>query len=144
MAIRKSYVDVFARGDRTVVDKSDDKGYDIVKRTYGNNSLWVGMNIKDENQTVEISGMEAKANYKDLYSDKTYTADDKGNISVVLPKSSEGGTVILAKEKVEEPEKPEEPTTEAPTTEAPKTEAPTTEDGEVKVSTLTVSILLRS
>lgn len=139
LAIRKSYVDVFARGDRTVVDKSDDKGYDIVKRTYGNNSLWVGMNIKDENQTVEISGMEAKANYKDLYSDKTYTADDKGNISVVLPKSSEGGTVILAKEKVEEPEKPEEPTTEAPTTEAPKTEAPTTEDGEVKVSTLTVS-----
>lgn len=45
LAIRKSYVDVFARGDRTVVDSNDDKGYDIVKRTYGNQSLWVGMNI---------------------------------------------------------------------------------------------------
>lgn len=131
LTIRKSYVDVFARGDRTVVDSNDKKGYDIVKRTYGNNSLWIGMNIKDENQTVKVSGMEAKAVYQDLYSGKNYTADAKGDVSIALPKSSEGGTVILVKGKAGQ-----EPTTEAPKTEKPTTQTPASE---VKVTKLTIS-----
>ena len=103
LAIRNTYSTLFARADRSVVAIDDEKGYDIVKRTYDNESLYVAMNIKDESQTVEITGLEANTVYNDLYSGETYTADADGAVSVVIPKSSEGGTAILEKEKAPTP-----------------------------------------
>ncbi|MBQ4058687.1 MAG: Ig-like domain-containing protein [Lachnospiraceae bacterium] len=97
LSIRNAYTDIFARGSRTVVDANDAKGYDIVKRTYADKSVWVGMNIANKVQTVTISGLEKNASYVDLYSNTAYVADANGNVKVTLPKSSFGGTVILAK-----------------------------------------------
>lgn len=95
--IRKDNVEVFARGDRKTLAVDDTKGYDIVSRTYNNQTLVVGMNTSDKAQTVAISGLAANANYKDLYSGATFKADKSGKVSVVLPASVDGGTVILAK-----------------------------------------------
>lgn len=47
LSIRNAYTDVFARGSRTVVASSDEEGYDVVSRSYGGTTLYVGMNIKD-------------------------------------------------------------------------------------------------
>ena len=143
LAIRQSYVDIFARGDRKVIALDDEKGYDIVKRSYGNDSLLVGMNIKNENQTVTISGCDAKATYKDLYSGKTYEADSDGKIEIVLPKSSDGGTVILAKSTAVQPTPnptPDPTPTPNPTPTPDPTPDPSTPDQkDVKVSKITVS-----
>lgn len=98
LSIRNAYTDVFARGDRTVVDANDAKGYDIVKRTYADKSVWVAMNIKNRVQNVTISGLEKNASYVDLYSDTAYTADADGKLNITLPKIGFGGTVILAKQ----------------------------------------------
>lgn len=98
LSIRNAYTDVFARGDRTVVDANDEKGYDIVKRTYADQSVWVAMNIKNRVQNVTISGLEKNANYVDLYSDTAYTTDADGKLKVTIPKMALGGTVILAKQ----------------------------------------------
>lgn len=98
LSIRNAYTDVFARGDRTVVDANDSKGYDIVKRTYAGESVWVAMNIKNRVQNVTISGLDKNAVYVDLYSDTTYTADADGKVQIAIPKIGFGGTVILAKQ----------------------------------------------
>lgn len=97
LSIRNAYTDVFARGDRTVVDANDEKGYDIVKRTYAGKSVWVAMNIKNRVQNVAISGLEKNASYVDLYSNTAYTTDADGKLNMTIPKISSGGTIILVK-----------------------------------------------
>ena len=73
LSIRNAYTDVFARGDRKTIVASDEKGYDIVSRSYKGTKLYVGLNIKDVAQTVEIPVSENNGTVlKDLYSGKTY------------------------------------------------------------------------
>lgn len=99
LAIRKAYTDVFARGTRTAVTSSDEDGYDVVARAYEGTKLYVGLNIKDENQTISIPVSEAAGStMKDLYSGKTYTVSADGNVEITIPKAADGGTVILKKE----------------------------------------------
>ena len=74
LSIRNAYTDVFARGDRKTILASDENGYDIVSRSYKGTKLYVGLNIKDVAQTVEIPVSENNGTVlKDLYSGKTYT-----------------------------------------------------------------------
>lgn len=95
LEIRKNYSAVFARGDRKVVMASNDSGYDVISRSHDNTTLYVGMNIRDAEQTLEIpvksSGITA---YTDVYSGQEYTiAQDK--VQVKIPAASKGGTVVL-------------------------------------------------
>ena len=74
LAIRNTYTDVFARGSRTVVAGSDEEGYDVVSRSYGGTTLYVGMNIKDTAKEVKVPvSLAAGTEVKDLYSGATYT-----------------------------------------------------------------------
>lgn len=71
LSIRNAYTDVFARGDRKTILASDENGYDIVSRSYKGTKLYVGLNIKDVAQTVEIPVSENNGTVlKDLYSGK--------------------------------------------------------------------------
>ena len=73
LSIRNAYTDVFARGDRKTIVASDEKGYDIVSRSYKGTKLYVGLNIKDVAQTVEIPVSENNGTVlKDLYFAKTF------------------------------------------------------------------------
>lgn len=95
LSIRNAYTDVFARGDRKTIVASDEKGYDIVSRSYKGTKLYVGLNIKDVAQTVEIPVSENNGTVlKDLYSGKTYTVSN-GKIKVIIPAATDGGTVVL-------------------------------------------------
>lgn len=99
LAIRKAYIDVFARGTRTAVTSSDEDGYDVVARAYEGIKLYVGLNIKDADQTISIPVSEAAGStMKDLYSGKTYTVSTDGKVKITIPKAADGGTVILKKE----------------------------------------------
>lgn len=95
LSIRNAYTDVFARGDRKTILASDENGYDIVSRSYKGTKLYVGLNIKDVAQTVEIPVSENNGTVlKDLYFGKTYTVSN-GKIKVIIPAATDGGTVVL-------------------------------------------------
>ena len=97
LSIRNAYTDVFARGNRTSILASDEKGYDVVSRSYGKTTLYVGMNIKSDAQMVSIPvGDRNGSVLTDLYSGKTYTVSG-GKVEVSIPSATEGGTVILKK-----------------------------------------------
>lgn len=99
LSIRNEYKKLFARGDRSSVLVSDKDGYDVFTRSYNGTKLYVGLNIKDENQTISIPVSEAAGStMKDLYSEKTYTVSTDGNVKITIPKAADGGTVILKKE----------------------------------------------
>lgn len=100
LSIRNVYTDVFARGSRTVVASSDEEGYDVVSRSYGGTTLYVGMNIKDTAKEVKVPvSLAAGTEVKDLYSGATYTVGSDKTVAVTIPAAKDGGTVILAEVK---------------------------------------------
>lgn len=100
LSIRNAYTDVFARGSRTVVAGSDEEGYDVVSRSYGGTTLYVGMNIKDTAKEVKVPvSLAAGTEVKDLYSGATYTVGSDKTVAVTIPAAKDGGTVILTEVK---------------------------------------------
>lgn len=100
LSIRNAYTDVFARGSRTVVAGSDEEGYDVVSRSYGGATLYVGMNIKDTAKEVKVPvSLAAGTEVKDLYSGATYTVGSDKTVAVTIPAAKDGGTVILTEVK---------------------------------------------
>lgn len=100
LSIRNAYTDVFARGSRIVVAGSDEEGYDVVSRSYGGTTLYVGMNIKDTAKEVKVPvSLAAGTEVKDLYSGATYTVGSDKTVAVTIPAAKDGGTVILTEVK---------------------------------------------
>ena len=122
LAIRNAYTDVFARGNRSTVAASDAEGYEVISRSYGNSTLYVGMNVKEAEKEVVIPVAESAGTVlKNLYDGKTYTVSADQNVSVTIPAAKDGGTIVLTAETKTEP---------APdnTTDDKKPDGKTTED----------------
>ena len=104
LAIRNAYTDVFARGNRSTVAVSDADGYEVISRSYGNSTLYVGMNVKEAEKEVVIPVAESAGTVlKNLYDGKTYTVSADRNVSVTIPAAKDGGTIVLTAEKKTEP-----------------------------------------
>lgn len=100
LSIRNAYTDVFARGSRTSILSSDEDGYDVIARSYGDTTLYVGMNIMDTAKEVKVPvSLAAGTEVKDLYSGATYTVGSDKAVTVTIPAAKDGGTVILTKVK---------------------------------------------
>ena len=122
LAIHNTYTDVFARGNRSTVAASDAEGYEVISRSYGNSTLYVGMNVKEAEKEVVIPVAESAGTVlKNLYDGKTYTVSADRNVSVTIPAAKDGGTIVLTAETKTEP---------APdnTTDDKKPDGKTTED----------------
>lgn len=122
LAIRNAYTDVFARGNRSTAAVSDADGYEVISRSYGNSTLYVGMNVKEAEKEVVIPVAESAGTVlKNLYDGKTYTVSADQNVSVTIPAAKDGGTIVLTAETKAEP---------APdnTTDDKKPDGKTTED----------------
>ena len=104
LAIRNTYTDVFARGNRSTVAVSDADGYEVISRSYGNSTLYVGMNVKEAEKEVVIPVAESAGTVlTNLYDGKTYTVSADQNVSVTIPAAKDGGTIVLTAEKKTEP-----------------------------------------
>lgn len=100
LSIRNAYTDVFARGSRTSILSSDEDGYDVIARSYGDTTLYVGMNIKDKATEVTIPvSAEAGSKMENLYDGKEYTVSADKTVTVSIPAAKDSGTVILAEVK---------------------------------------------
>lgn len=129
LSIRNAYTDVFARGSRTVVASSDEEGYDVVSRSYGGTTLYVGMNIKDTAKEVKVPvSLAAGTEVKDLYSGATYTVGSDKTVAVTIPAAKDGGTVILAEVKKTVDPTPADPGKKDPTP------TPVKKDGVISVT----------
>ena len=97
LAIRNDYTDVFARGTRTSIAVSDTDGYEVISRSYGSDTLYVGMNIKEaaKSVTFAVNG-EAGSIYTNLYDGKEYTVAADKTVTIDLPAAKDGGTIVLA------------------------------------------------
>lgn len=97
LSIRNAYTDVFARGSRNVVVSSDEERYDVIARSYGDTTLYVGMNINDTAKEVKVPvNANAGDTVKNLYDGKTYIVSSDKTVTVSIPAAKDGGTVILA------------------------------------------------
>lgn len=129
LRIRNAYTDVFARGSRTVVASSDEECYDVIARSYGDTTLYVGMNIKDAAKTVTIPvSLAAGTEVKDLYSGATYTVGSDKTVTVTIPAAKDGGTVILTEVKKTVDPTPADPGKKDPTP------TPVKKDGVISVT----------
>lgn len=129
LRIRNAYTDVFARGSRTVVAGSDEECYDVVSRSYGGTTLYVGMNIKDTVKEVKVPvSLAAGTEVKDLYSGATYTVGSDKTVTVTIPAAKDGGTVILTEVKKTVDPTPADPGKKDPTP------APAKKDGVISVT----------
>ena len=129
LSIRNAYTDVFARGSRTVVASSDEEGYDVVSRSYGGTTLYVGMNIKDAAKEVKVPvSLAAGTEVKDLYSGATYTVGSDKTVTVTIPAAKDGGTVILTEVKKTVDPTPADPGKKDPTP------TPVKKDGVISVT----------
>ncbi|HCF15720.1 MAG TPA: glycosidase [Eubacterium sp.] len=127
LSIRNAYTDVFARGSRTVVASSDEEGYDVVSRSYGGTTLYVGMNINDTAKEVKVPvSLAAGTEVKDLYSGATYTVGSDKTVTVTIPAAKDGGTVILTEVKKTVDPTPADPGKKDPT--------PAKKDGVISVT----------
>ena len=108
IAIRNAYTDVFARGNRSTVAASDAEGYEVISRSYGTDTLYVGMNVKETAKEVVIPVI-AKAGtiLTNLYDGKNYTVSADQKVSVTIPAAKEGGTIVLTEQKNIVDSKPE-------------------------------------
>ena len=129
LSIRNAYTDVFARGSRTVVASSDEEGYDVVSRSYGGTTLYVGMNINDTVKEVKVPvSLAAGTEVKDLYSGATYTVGSDKTVTVTIPAAKDGGTVILTEVKKTVDPTPADPGKKDPTP------TPVKKDGVISVT----------
>lgn len=129
LSIRNAYTDVFARGSRTVVASSDEEGYDVVSRSYGGTTLYVGMNINDTAKEVKVPvSLAAGTEVKDLYSGATYTVGSDKTVAVTIPAAKDGGTVILTEVKKTVDPTPADPGKKDPTP------TPVKKDGVISVT----------
>ena len=97
LAARNMYADVFAAGNRTKVAGSDADKYIVFKRSTASDSVYVALNINTEPQevTFSVSGNDVLYN---AYSGENVDVKD-GEVTVTIPASKDGGTVILGAEK---------------------------------------------
>lgn len=129
LSVRNAYTDVFARGSRKVVASSDEEGYDVVSRSYGGTTLYVGMNIKDTAKEVKVPvSLAAGTEVKDLYSGATYTVGSDKTVTVTIPAAKDGGTVILTEVKKTVDPTPADPGKKDPTP------TPVKKDGVISVT----------
>lgn len=127
LSIRNAYTDVFARGSRTSILSSDEDGYDVIARSYGDTTLYVGMNIMDTAKEVKVPvSLAAGTEVKDLYSGATYTVGSDKAVTVTIPAAKDGGTVILTEVKKAVAPTPADPGKKDPT--------PAKKDGVISVT----------
>ena len=129
LSIRNAYTDVFTRGSRNVVASSDEEGYDVIARSYGDTTLYVGMNINDAAKEVKVPvNANAGDTVKNLYDGKTYTVSSDKTVTVSIPAAKDGGTVILTEVKKTVDPTPADPGKKDPTP------TPAKKDGVISVT----------
>lgn len=91
LAFRNEYSQAFAKGTRTALGVNNQEGYSLFKRTFGQETVYIGLNVKE---TPLMLSVRTEGVVYDAYSDRTYTSEN-GEVVLEIPPMAEGGTVLL-------------------------------------------------
>ena len=98
LGIREEYKELFANGTRESILLDDENDFEVFARSYGKQTLYVGLNINSEAKEATFAVSEkAGSKIKDLYSGEIYTVAKDGTVTVTIPEAQKGGTVILTR-----------------------------------------------
>jgi glycosidase len=133
--IRDAYSKVFSKGTRTKVAGGDSEGYLVFDRAFKNEHVLVGLNTTIEATTVTFNVPFAQGHtIVDKYNtDKTYTVNNNGQVTVLLPGRDQGGTIVLVDAGVNTPSEPTNPGT-GPGSSPGSSPAPSTNTGTTTIS----------
>ncbi|KSU61025.1 amylopullulanase [[Bacillus] enclensis] len=92
---RGEYSKVFAKGERSFIGGTDSDKFLMFSRTYGDDSVYVGLNVGDEAKEVTVSVDSPDAVITDHYSGKEYPVSGAEEVTVTLPAKADGGTALL-------------------------------------------------
>lgn len=107
LQIRAKHSKLFSKGARAKLAGSDEGGYVVFSRTYGDEAVIVGLNTKAEANTAEFTVPYAAGTIlTEEYSQGKYTVADGGKVSVIIPGRDQGGTIVLSAPKQEKPQEP--------------------------------------
>lgn len=99
LAVREKYSEIFARAGRKVVMSSDGEGYDVIKRTYLEDTVYIALNISGEPKTLTFKvDLPAGTSINDQYGGTAYVVSETQEVTITIPAAADGGTVILAME----------------------------------------------
>lgn len=97
LASRNKHSKVFAKGTRTHLAGSNEEGYSVFTRSYGEEMVYVGINTTTEASTVNFNtSLEAGTQLQDEYNNEMYTVGEDKTVEVSIPSYIDGGTVILS------------------------------------------------
>ncbi|SDG01841.1 Glycosidase [Fontibacillus panacisegetis] len=96
--IRARYSKILSKGNRRKIGGSDHECYLAFASEYNGEYVAIAINIQNAPQTVMFhTPFDAGMKLMDYYNEKCYTLDHESKITITIPSSQDGGTVILAK-----------------------------------------------
>jgi len=108
--IRADYSDIFSKGSRNHLAGTNETGYSIFARTYGEQTVLVGLNTNEDagESTFDVN-LSGGTEVIDIYNNVAYTVSDEQTLTVDLPGNVAGGTaVFVTEDTVEMPKEPGE------------------------------------
>src|SRR5699024_5994983 len=92
---RTDFSEVLSRGNRTKVAGSDAEQFLLFERAHKDESVYVGLNLKEEAQDLHLELDSSDAVVVDHYSGQTYEATGDQIVTISIPSVEQGGTVLL-------------------------------------------------
>ncbi|MBD1381691.1 type I pullulanase [Metabacillus arenae] len=119
--IREDFSKVFSKGDRDTLAGGDEEGYSVFSRSYGDQTVTVGINMTDMKKNIDLTlPYDKGTKLVDLYSGKKYKVKKDSKIKIKLSERHEGGTFVLVRASdIEAPDPDEIPDKEKEMTPGP-------------------------
>src|SRR5690625_4002187 len=95
LAFRADFSEILSRGDRDKIAGSDGEQFLLFERAYNDESVYVGLNLKEEAQDLQLELDSTEAVVIDHYSGQTYETVSDKTVSISIPSVDQGGTVLL-------------------------------------------------
>ncbi|NQD65651.1 pullulanase, partial [Bacillus haikouensis] len=98
LTFRGDHSKVFAKGERSLVGGTDTDQFLMFSREYQDESVYVGLNVGEEEKELTVSLDSPNAVITDHYSGQEYPASGSDQVTVPIPSTGDGGTALLTVE----------------------------------------------
>ncbi|RLL43856.1 pullulanase [Oceanobacillus piezotolerans] len=92
---REDFSEILSDGTRDALAGSDAEQFLLIEREHNEDSVYVGLNVSNDEKEVTLAVDSAETVVTDHYSGNTYKASEDKTISITLPSMADGGTALL-------------------------------------------------
>ncbi|WP_416151885.1 pullulanase [Salipaludibacillus sp. HK11] len=95
LSFRGDNSEVFARGERNQIAGSDDEEFLLFDRAYNGDSVYVGLNVSEEEQYVTLNVDSEDVEVMNHYNGEAFATNSDNEVTIPIPAMADGGTVLL-------------------------------------------------